>query len=438
MKTMEIVWYAAWSSLNRLFVVVAICASLNAGAAGASASLVDRLTGIRTDVSDTVAQAEAAGHALIADAGRQMLEVIDAALAAFTSGIGEVDTLANRTFFQAEQFLAEAENVAAFSFTEAHVLAAESQAIVRSLPFSSGETAVFFVSSTLLQPGGTDWQTITVIGAGIGASDAEATLDGVPVRVLNVTDNELAIKLPASALSFDKKELKEQSLVLRYTVSQPGSVGALFGAEAEVETRMIPVTLLPFLGGTWELVETVPTRVVERMDHKVSASLKGRDKEKTPKFAIPDDLWAAGWRIDTNAVRTKMKALITKGKGHHSHINNIVSGSINERSVEVSVWLGSTRDNQGRKRDARRKLSVTLPLVRALPGPVDTRTTTGVLETGSDTVVPRDLRAVDAILTVRPATGGTFVATPETPANPPNHRLNVEKARFVLTARRTD
>ena len=358
-----------------------LCCAFCALWMGLSPSLVnaDDLLGIKTDVSDLIVRAQSAGHELLADALEKVLMIIgeseEAALAIVDGAGTEADYVIGTAASELDDILDRISTSLASGQTDVHRHVASLETIVGRMPLSDGRPSIIASGPSTLVPAGAQDATLYVIGGGLGHADAAASLNGIQLEVLVISDNEIRIVVPNEMVPDPQQFPAPLHVAVTYTVAEPNWLFEFIGVKPEREARSIAATVLPRNAGQMTVTQIVGTQTVERGSVKLDGHSRGRDISPIEKFEVPADLRKQGWRIDTARVLELLSSqngsIWRQGRGKSADVSGVVRGELSENVLPIRTSIRSRRTCDSwtcRRRDGYVHFDVYMPLIRKVDG----------------------------------------------------------------------
>lgn len=322
------------------------------------------LSDLERKANGIVNNARDAGDALIWNAGKQALSVIDAwkrsNAALLDKTFDGLDKSSRDLFQNIDATLDRISKEREMAVDDAQRVTVEWGQLVKSIPFTSKDAELWYYTPRVIVPVGKDDIILRLIGPKLSQSKPEIrSPDNKPLDVNTATEGELHAWIRRQDLQFDQSASKFVSYTLNFTQSE-----GVF--KDKMASRELTVWLPPVIMAHYRITPHVKQVIYERQEYPTPVGGKGKDSPYPVTIGIRPDLAAQGWKIDIERVITPRPGWYADLGGDHADCAGLYNNEVTEDYFKFNIQLGHKTDNWGHKSDAWKNCRVFVPVRRTI------------------------------------------------------------------------
>ncbi len=300
------------------------------------------LNGLKKRANEIIDRATNAGNAVVDNAARRALELIEAFEKSQSKLLGEAfDGIAKERVAwvrEIDNILSRLERGEEIIFEDLQAITLQWASIIKDLPLADSTPGVFRHSPMVILPTGEDIVPVSVYGPRIGRAIKSIYLDEDRMEFDILNDNQIFIKLKRSALDFNERKSSFVRLVISY--DQNDSAWYNIFASENVAQRKLTLWLLPRQMAEAKITAVTSVEGWDRREIKIRAHTSGRDQAKHFFVQIPDANKAQGWVLDKQRLAVISKNATSFWRflgGYASHCGGLVANSMTKVGFQFHI-----------------------------------------------------------------------------------------------------
>jgi IPT/TIG domain len=372
---------------------------------GLTAGVVaDRLLG---EVNNTINNAVAQGDYLMARAGVQAKDAIDAWKVANTDlldkAFNSLQATQRDTFLKAHALLTKTDASLKERMETAQQITESAANIIESLPIVGKDRTFATRYGPRIIPGGEE-VILTVRGVNFDDANPHLMFDDKPAKRTSLTQNEVQFQAPKEFGQNTSNKLIRASLKFSYSVPAAAWYSRLIGGKNVVE-REFSLIVLPEKFATYSYASK--SKVLERESKEFTADLgqfKGRNT-RIYKIANPP----SGYKWDLSKPYTK-----NQGHGEAGRCEGFDTNASTENGISLFARVDEIKDGSSlwgiSRKDGYVSCTVSGTVYRIVEKEIENPPLTGELEWGTAVPIKKPAGTISQTLTVKLFNGATEIA----------------------------
>jgi hypothetical protein len=328
---------------------------------------------LENKTNNVIDHARDAGDALIWNAGKQALAVIEAWKKSnselLDKTFADLDKASRDLFQNIDDTMNRISTERELAVQDAQRLTVEWAQLLKSVPGINKDAELWYYTPRVIVPIGKDKLkedvVLRLIGPKLSQSKPEIkTPEDRPLTVNIATEGEIDALIKRQDLQFDQSASKFVTYKFNFIQTE----GIL---KDKAATRDLTVWLPPVIMAHYKITPHVKQVTYERQEYPTDVGGKGKDSPYPITIGVRPDLAATGWKIDVERVIKPRAGWYADLGGDHADCAGLYNSQASEDSFVFNVQLGHKTDNWGHKSDAWKNCRVFVPVRRAITATVD-------------------------------------------------------------------